>query len=595
MSDVEDVKSRLNIVDVVSDYVPLKRAGVNYKARCPFHNEKTPSFNVSSVRQIWHCFGCGLGGDVIEFVKLIEHIEFPEALKILAERAGVELNAPSPSHIKRVDRTRVLYELNDFAAKFYHKALLVSQAAQPARDYLKKRKLTKKTLEAWTLGFAPESWDALVTFLHKRKFLTEDIIAAGLAVRSDKGKGIYDRFRGRITFPIFDPRGRIVGFTARILIPRDDSGKYINSPESAIYHKSQILYGYFQARTEISRLREVVVVEGNMDVIKSHQAGLANVIGSSGTAITLEHLSFLSQRGSEKIIFALDADKAGQAATREVLGKALGLGLQVYVLSLPAGIKDPDEAIDTSVEIWQKAINESLPYLDFYLNAKFATLDTSDSHVTSAAVADYLAILALLPDKILAYTYCQKVAARSGISTQTIMSEYNKLLPKRPLKFPANAWNVTAPKQVSAGISSRERLEQRFIGLLLQSPDPKHYLSRHNEREFETGAYQKIYIAIQKLPHLHSDRLLVELTKSSPDLSTPARQAVYATEVELADADACQKELAAVSNRLLGLWFAEQQRTLATRIAEAERKGTNTRELVSELNQLLATKRQSLD
>ena len=303
-SQVDEIKSKVDIVEIIQEYIQLKPAGANWKAPCPFHNEKTPSFMVSRDKQIFHCFGCGEGGDIFTFVQKIENIDFPEALKILAEKAGVKLKKIDPTLVSQKTK---LMDICHLAAEFFHKALTSSKEGQISRDYIAKRKLSPQTLADFKIGYAPDSWDLLLNLLRKKGYKDNDIFLAGLVVKNDRGQ-LYDRFRQRLMFPIFDQHGNIVGFTGRILdaSKENQGGKYVNTPQTLIYNKSLIAYGLDKAKSEIKKQDLVVVVEGNMDVIASHQAGIKNVIASSGTALTLEQLKIL-QRYSNNLALAFDA------------------------------------------------------------------------------------------------------------------------------------------------------------------------------------------------------------------------------------------------------------------------------------------------
>ncbi|MDP3784525.1 MAG: DNA primase, partial [bacterium] len=289
-SQIDEIKSRLDIAELVGSYIRLQKAGANFKALCPFHNERTPSFNVSPARQIWHCFGCGKGGDMFEFIQQIEGVEFGEALKTLADRAGVELKREDPR--LKSERTRQ-FALLEEATKFFEEKLW--QGGVEPLEYLKKRGLQDETIKTFRLGYASDEWRALGAHLKQKArlpdgqgFSEKDLENSGLAVKS--GQGYYDRFRGRIIFPIFDYSGRVVAFGGRVFPEREQEAKYVNSPETALYQKSKILYGLNFAKSEILRASECVLVEGYMDVIMSWQGGVKNVVAASGTALTADQL-----------------------------------------------------------------------------------------------------------------------------------------------------------------------------------------------------------------------------------------------------------------------------------------------------------------
>ena len=354
---VQEVKSRLSIADVVAPYVKLLRAGASFKARCPFHSEKTPSFTVSPERGTYHCFGCNVGGDMFTFVQEMEGVDFKGALKILAEKAGVPLVY---SRGEKKDPSDRLYAALEDAARFYEKNIMQDKSdlsgGHPARVYLEKRGLTSETIESFRIGWADDEWRALATHLREKKYTDAEMEAAGLVKKTEKG--FYDRLRSRIIFPLFDSAGRVVGFSGRIFAlkgePPADTAKYINSPETALYHKSKLLYGYDRAKHHIRKLNFSILVEGQMDLVSVHQAGWKNAVAVSGTALTQEHISAL-MRMSENMVLALDADKAGVEAARRSATVALQMGVDVKVACLPSGSDPADFILKEGIDAWKKA------------------------------------------------------------------------------------------------------------------------------------------------------------------------------------------------------------------------------------------------
>ena len=323
MNQAEEIKSKLDIVEVIREYVQLKPVGVNFTARCPFHRERTPSFVVSPERQIWRCFGCGKGGDVFSFVMEIEGLNFIEALRQLAPKAGVQLRSYNPQETSRRNR---LLDAADLAAKYYHKVLLETPEAAGARQYLQQRGLKPETIAEWQIGYSRESWDDLFNFLKAKGFSEQEIFLAGLSVKKEQGVGYYNRFRGRIMFPINDAAGNPVGFSARVSPEREATermGKYINSPQTQIYDKSKILFGLDKAKNFIREAETAMVVEGQMDALSSHQAGFKNAVASSGTALSGDQIKLL-KRYADNVLFAFDVDTAGQIAAERGIEQALG-------------------------------------------------------------------------------------------------------------------------------------------------------------------------------------------------------------------------------------------------------------------------------
>ena len=352
MSDtVQQVKDRLSIVDVVSQYVKLDRAGSTLRARCPFHAEKTPSFFVSAERGTFHCFGCGEGGDIFTFVEKIEGLDFKGALKVLADKAGVEIVYEKGGKEKKDERER-LFELMEVATIFF-----MSKLSDDAKKYLRERGMKDATIKEFRLGFAGASWTEASDFLKKKGFSDKEIIEAGVGKKGDRGT--LDKFRNRIMFPIADSAGRVIGFSGRIFGEKasPEAPKYLNSPETPLFHKSRILYGFDKAKLAMRKLQCAVLVEGQMDLLASHQAGWGNTVAVSGTAFTPEHAS-LVKRMTDNLVLALDADEAGIKAAGRAARAALQGGLNVKVARLPSGLDPADLILKEGAEKWKEAIRE---------------------------------------------------------------------------------------------------------------------------------------------------------------------------------------------------------------------------------------------
>src|SRR6266481_8556706 len=394
-STTEEIKSRLNLVEVVSSYIPLKKSGTNYKANCPFHKEKSASFTVSQTKQIWHCFGCGEGGDVFGFVMKYENLEFAEALKILAERAGVELPKYSKQNLDQDKKKESLIAISELSARFFQKVLEQSKQAESARKYLKERGLLQNTISKWQIGFAPEGFHVLQEFLGKKSFDKKDLLGSGVLSKNDRGE-MFDRFVNRVTFPIKNYTGDIVGFTARILDSDAKAAKYINSPETEIYSKGKVIFGLYQAKQSIRKDDFAVIVEGNMDVITAHQAGFENVVGSSGTAFTFEQLQVLS-RLTKNLKFAFDTDQAGITATKRAVELALQQGFNVFIVKIE-NAKDPDELIKKSPKAFSSAIKEAPLYLDYFFEKCFENYDPSSVQNKKRIIAELLPFVQKLSD-----------------------------------------------------------------------------------------------------------------------------------------------------------------------------------------------------
>ena len=369
LTPIEEVKSRLDIVEVLSGYIKLSKAGSNFKAVCPFHSEKSPSFMVSPARQIWHCFGCGEGGDIFKFVMKIEGLEFGDALRNLAQRAGVILKREDPQI--RTERNKLL-DICRAATEYFRKNL---EQNNEVKSYLKKRGLKDETIDEFKIGYSPDSsWDGLLKFLAAKNFQPQDIEKAGLAVKSEKNStGYFDRFRGRIMFPIANSSGEIIGFGGRIFEGKSegkkvksDEAKYINSPQTLIYDKSRVLYGFDKAKIDIRKNNFTVLVEGYMDLIMCHQAGVKNAVAVSGTAMTRDHLQIL-KRLSDNIYFSFDMDNAGEAATKRAIDAALSEEFNIKVIIVPSG-KDPADFILEHPDKWEDQIKNARGFMEFYFD-----------------------------------------------------------------------------------------------------------------------------------------------------------------------------------------------------------------------------------
>jgi DNA primase len=415
---VEQIKERLNIVDLLGSYIKLEKAGKNLKARCPFHNEKSPSFFVSPERDSYYCFGCGKKGDIFTFVQEFEGLDFFGALKMLAEKTGVELTR---ENIGQRNEKEAIFNALEAATQFFESNLPKSSSAQ---KYLEKRGLTEKTIKDWRIGFVADDWRTLYDYLAARKFSDSEIEQAGLIKRNEKS--FYDRFRGRIMFPIRDPAGRVIGFTGRILPENDDgkAAKYLNSPETAVFNKSSLLYGFDMAKIAIRKMDYSVIVEGQMDLLMCHQAGFENTVATSGTALTPEHLQLL-KRISNRVIMAFDADKAGFAAATKAWQLALSLGMEVKIAEFKEG-KDPAEVILTGKEGFKEALKNSMHIIDFYLSKILA--EKLEIRKMGAEVREkILPFLAIIESSIEKSYFVKKIAEKTGISEDAIWDDLKKV------------------------------------------------------------------------------------------------------------------------------------------------------------------------
>ena len=423
MSDaVQQIKDRLNIVDVVTPYVELHKAGRHFKARCPFHAEKTPSFNISPERGMYHCYGCGVGGDMFTFVQEIEKVDFKEALRILAEKAGVELVPVSPQ--KKTERER-LYSVLEEATTFYQEALVEGSIA---RQYLEKRGVSAATIATWRLGFADgppkASWRIIKDYLTSKNYTVPEMLKAGLIKGGDEGKEHYDVFRNRVMFPLLDQSGKVVAYSGRTLEIGVDIPKYVNSPETELFKKSEILYGYHKAKHGIRQLEFSLVVEGQFDVVMSHQAGYINTVAVSGTALTQHHVQLL-ERLSTKVVLALDADKAGIAAVRRAADLMLRRGMDVKVAVMPDG-KDPADIILENPKEFKTIIGNSIHVIEFLLLV-LSKQNLDERTFKLRASEEVIPYLLLLPNKIDQDHFENKIAESLKTTKDAVHYEIERL------------------------------------------------------------------------------------------------------------------------------------------------------------------------
>ncbi len=412
----EEVRARLNIEDVIGEYVQLKRAGRNFKGLSPFSGEKTPSFYVSPDKHIWHDFSSNKGGDVFTFVMEVEGMDFRQALEHLARKAGVDLSIYDTKGSQEIaKRKKRLLEANDLAANYYQHCLINNQHAI---DYVfKKRGLSKRIVQDFRIGYAPTSGDALTQFLSKKGFSPQELSQAGLVNRYGG-----DMFRGRMMVPLMDGVGQVIGFTARIIVDDPQAPKYLNTPQTLLYDKGRHVFGLSQAKEAIRNNDYAVIVEGNLDVISSHQVGITQVVATAGTAMTEHHLRALV-RLSGHARLAFDGDKAGLAATERAIPIAQAVGIDLTIISLPDNAKDPDELIKQDEQLWQKAINDAKPVVDWVLKQYSLREDLSSAAGKKSFTTQALNVIRALRDAVEQEHYLQKIAAYTNSSLEVLKSK----------------------------------------------------------------------------------------------------------------------------------------------------------------------------
>jgi len=514
-STVDQIKERLHIVDVVSSYIKLDKAGTNYKGKCPFHNEKTPSFFVSPDRDSFYCFGCGAKGDIFSFVEQFEGVDFRGALTMLADRAGVKI---TNNFSDKSDNKDVLYEVMEKATAFYEKNIVGQKSAL---EYLTKRGLTPKTIREWRIGFAPNEWKSVLTDLQAKKVRIEDIQKVGLIKPSEKNpRDFYDRFRSRIMFPLFDTSGRAIAFSGRIFGEVDDgkSAKYINSPETALFDKSKTLYGYHLAKRRIREVDYSLLVEGQMDLLLSHQAGFTNAVASSGTALTTGHLEQL-RRLSNRLMVAYDADKAGVAASERAWQTALSLGMDVKVAALPTG-KDPADLILENIEAWKMALRGATHIIDFYLNNLVAQkLDTRMlGREVEKKVLPYVAAIASNIEKS---HFITKITSATGIREDALRAEVVKI--EQTLLSPiVRAGQAEKPTQIF--VLRKDLVERKITALLMWLEDKPERAEMKNvvETKIKAGIDGDYYTKLREHYAPQKNELLFETEATYGEIPSKA-------------------------------------------------------------------------
>lgn len=470
MDAVEEIKSRLSIEDVISEYVQLKRAGRNWRGLSPFSNEKTPSFMVSPEKQIWHDFSSGKGGNMFSFVMEVEGLDFKGALELLARKAGVDLDKYRGTPRSGGPNKERLHQLLELAAKFYQ--VQFSQHTSTLRYVLEQRGFSKQTALEWQLGYAPNNGTALITYAKTKGFSEAELQQTGLSARAYKG-GTQDMFRGRLMIPLHDPQGRVIGFTARLLDDEPNAPKYINTPQTVLYDKSRHIYGLHLAKESIRKSKFVVLVEGNLDVIASHQAGVRQVVATAGTALTEPHLKALS-RFTGDIRLCFDADKAGLAATERAIPIASKVKVSLSMLHLQAG-KDPDELIKKDPALWQSAVDNPQYALDWLIERYQQELDITSAQGKRQFSDVLLPVVRGLSDEVEQDHYLNVIAKTIGTSRSALDQKLGKTDGPQP---PRRRKITMTPAQLDKAAVEQKRVQDNFLALMLMRRTLREFLAQ---------------------------------------------------------------------------------------------------------------------
>ncbi len=575
MDTVEEIKERLDIEDVIGSYVQLKQAGRNFKGVCPFHEEKTPSFVVSPEKGVFHCFGCGEGGDVFSFVQKMDGLDFPQALERLAQQAGVEIEQKSGSSKNRSQYKQQLKDALTASAQYYHIQL---KRSEPARDYVSQvRGFDDDTIRAFQLGYAPSEGARLVKFLKKQGFNDQQLLDAGLA-RRYRGS-LQDMFRERVMVPFFDTSGQVIGFTGRAL--GDFNPKYLNTPQTQLFDKSRFVFGLHQAKETIRSRNEAVVVEGNLDVLQSHQSGIAYVVAMSGTALTKPQIKQLS-RFSSNVVFAFDADSAGVKATERALPLVQEEGVNLNIATLPEG-KDPDDVIRDNPRSWQDILDNSTYVMDWILEQLLANYDVSSASGKRELSDRAASVLKRLQDPVEQEHYIKQLADIVGVAPATIAQ---KVQQQSSSTTPKITSRQKAPKQNSLHRGEEETVVTALLSLTARYSDTRKAL-----KDLDSGQFSERLGAIIDFLRNSGDEIGAD---SLPDNLQTERNYVNILLLrgeeeyrEWATLDR-QVEAFSLSHRLQELQTKQKKQHLTQEIAAADATGDTERrnQLLAEYNNL---------
>lgn len=598
-SPIDEIKNRLDIVEVIQSYLRLQKAGANFRALCPFHSEKKPSFFVSPVRQIWHCFGCNSGGNIFSFVMQIEGVEFGDALRILAQKAGVELKRQDPK--LKTERQR-LYEIVELATRFFERQLIASKTGQIAKKYLLNREIVEESIKKWRIGYAPDTWKSLSDFLVAKGYKREEIIKAGLAIKKEENNfrvdprrypprfageagpresasTSYDRFRGRIIFPIFDLNSQVIGFGGRIFSVDQRTNqrqsaskeskelkkgeeevivaKYVNTPSTLLYDKSRILYGLDKARLAIRKNNFCILVEGYIDTILSHQLDVENVVATSGTALTPYQLKIL-RRYSENLLTAFDMDIAGDSATKRGIDLAQGQGFNIKVITMPG--KDPADVILENPKNWERLISEAKSILQFYFETTFSKFDKKTPEGKREISKILLPIIKRIPNKIEQSHWLKELAKNLEVKEEDVFVELKKISLST---FQKGEFGQIEPTKSGGGQKSRkEMLEERATALILKSPQILNLIDQKILSIF-SPKMQEILLPLKENPNLDIGK------KISPQSVEFLNYLFLKAEVEEEEVD-LEKEIKICVQELRSLETKNKLNTLTQAIKKAE-------------------------
>lgn len=586
-NQVQEVKQAVDIVDIIGERVSLQRAGRSYKAPCPFHSEKSPSFFVTPDLQVFRCFGCGEKGDVFTFLERYEGLTFYESLQLLADRAGITLekSAPKPEDQQRA---RIL-EILEVTAEYFHYLLTKHELGKPGREYLTSRKTKPETVELFKVGYSLESWQGLLHFLvQKKKFHVSDILAAGLIIprgnanwQSQNVNDFYDRFRNRLMFPLTDHRGRVVGFSGRLLDKNAKEAKYINSPETSLYHKSELLFGFSQLYRSIREANSVIIVEGEFDVLSSYQAHVQNVVAIKGSALTKEHVERL-RRTVDTVILSLDADSAGIEATKRAIEVAQPFNLRLRVLpSQNLGGKDPDDVAREDPKAWREHAKNSVSVYDFLIDVALQQHDKETGEGKQAIVSAVGPIIMGIDHAVERSHYITALAQKIGVMESILQQDLQRIQLKQqaPVKPVAD--------DALPVLSNQHKLEFHVLHLLVQFPESE-VIERAKELDASVFSHPGLKLIVERLQKFTANAFSMKKFASTLDaeLQTVLSQVYFETEtVEVTD----EKEFTKMIKRLKQVGVQEEMKQVTTKLAELESLSEMTPTQEAEYQRLLGS------
>ncbi|MBL7078613.1 DNA primase [Candidatus Shapirobacteria bacterium] len=573
MEQIEQIKQKIDLVELIGGFVPLKKAGRNFKGLCPFHSEKTPSFMVSPQLQIFKCFGCGIAGDAIEFLKQYERMDFWEAAEYLANKAGVKLKrttlGPDEALRKR------LYDLHAQAGEFYHFLLTSHLRGKVARDYLKSRGIGPKAIKAFKIGFSPLDPVGITQFLTKKGFQGQEMTQAGLALVSRyQPNQFLDRFRGRLIFPLHDHRGNSVGFSGR-LIPgllknEDNLGKYINSPETLVYHKGKSLFGLWLTKEEIKKKNQALVVEGELDLISPWQMGVKNIVAIKGTAFAEDQIRLI-KRFADKLVLALDEDVAGNQAALRGIQLAQSEGLEIQALDLKGRFKDPDEAAQKNPQFFKKAVSKPLPVWDYVIKTIIKKYQREKKELSIAEkkkiLVETLPFLVNISNEVEKDYYLRKTAKLLVVSENAVLLEAEKVWQKTASSAAAFQIPVSLEKEPIS--LHRELIEGYLLGLILVLNKPQKYFKKEITSLFKTYRFLRIFKLAKKFARSNKNFKPGEfLSFLSAELKKPFVESF----LKIQNQEVNQKEIKQTISTLKKLGLKEEMEKLSIELALAEKR-----------------------